>query len=368
MARIFIFNKKHVSHRKLRSEKICLNCGTETTGRYCPACGQENIEPKQSVWHLVTHFFSDITHFDGKFFVTVKDLFAKPGFLSREYMLGRRASYLDPIRMYIFTSATFFLIFFSFSELKTLDLSIGTREEIQKNPELRQLANQAKSLQDSLRLLHEYNAKKNPIVNVTVDSTKDKRGIVINVDNDFRSVEAYDSSQRALPPAKRDGWMKRNYRAKEIEISVRMKKDTNNFLRELWNNFMHEFPKILFVSLPLFALILKLLYVRRRQFYYVDHGIFAIHLYIFSFLTLLVYFGLIGLQSYAKGHWFSWVVTPMIFLVSFYPFFYYYKAMRRFYGQGRGKTLVKYFLLFVLSFIVQLFIFIGFALFTLIET
>ena len=109
-----------VSHSKIRSEKICLNCGTETTGRYCPACGQENIEPKQSVWHLITHFFSDITHFDGKFFVTVKDLFVKPGFLSREICRGRRVSYLDPIRMYIFTSAIFFLIFFSMINVKNV--------------------------------------------------------------------------------------------------------------------------------------------------------------------------------------------------------------------------------------------------------
>ncbi|HEX4852390.1 MAG TPA: DUF3667 domain-containing protein, partial [Puia sp.] len=92
-----------MSHSKERSEKICLNCNATIYGRYCHVCGQQNIEPKQSVWHLITHFFYDITHFDGKFFVTLKDLLIKPGFLSREYMIGRRMSYLDPIRMYIFT-------------------------------------------------------------------------------------------------------------------------------------------------------------------------------------------------------------------------------------------------------------------------
>src|SRR5262249_31151697 len=64
-------------------------------------------------WHMVTHFFNDITHFDGKFFVTLKDLLFRPGFLSKEYMKGRRASYLHPVRMYVFTSAIFFLLFFS---------------------------------------------------------------------------------------------------------------------------------------------------------------------------------------------------------------------------------------------------------------
>ena len=103
-----------MSHLTERKEKDCLNCGTMIQGRYCHVCGQQNLEPKESVWHLVSHIFNDITHFDGKFFTTLKDLLFKPGFLSREYVKGRRASYLDPIRMYVFTSAIFFLVFFSF--------------------------------------------------------------------------------------------------------------------------------------------------------------------------------------------------------------------------------------------------------------
>jgi len=103
-----------VSHSAERKEKDCLNCGTIVHGRYCHICGQENRDPKESFWHILTHFFSDITHFDGKFFTTVKDLAFKPGFLSKEYIKGRRASYLDPIRMYVFTSAIFFLVFFAF--------------------------------------------------------------------------------------------------------------------------------------------------------------------------------------------------------------------------------------------------------------
>ncbi|MBP0577674.1 DUF3667 domain-containing protein, partial [Campylobacter jejuni] len=76
--------------------------------------GQENIEPKESFWHLTTHFIYDITHFDGKFFSTLKYLLFRPGFLSKEYLKGRRAGYLHPVKMYVFTSALFFLIFFSF--------------------------------------------------------------------------------------------------------------------------------------------------------------------------------------------------------------------------------------------------------------
>jgi hypothetical protein len=103
-----------MSHHQERSEKNCLNCGSQVYGRYCHVCGQENKEPKESFWHLVSHFFNDITHFDGKFFNSVKYVLFRPGFLPAEHMRGRRASYLDPVRMYIFTSAIFFLLFFSF--------------------------------------------------------------------------------------------------------------------------------------------------------------------------------------------------------------------------------------------------------------
>ncbi|MEO6723037.1 MAG: DUF3667 domain-containing protein, partial [Ferruginibacter sp.] len=107
-----------MNHLKERSEKDCLNCNARLHGTYCHICGQENIEPKESFWHLVAHFFYDITHFDGKFFSTLKYLIWRPGFLPAEYARGRRASYLNPIRMYVFTSAFFFLIFFSFMQPK----------------------------------------------------------------------------------------------------------------------------------------------------------------------------------------------------------------------------------------------------------
>ena len=110
-----IFNKKSsLSHLHERTEKNCLNCNAVVEGRFCSICGQENLEPQESVWYLVTHFFNDITHFDGKFFSSLKCLLFKPGFLTKEYVAGRRASYVNPVRMYIFTSFIFFFIFFGF--------------------------------------------------------------------------------------------------------------------------------------------------------------------------------------------------------------------------------------------------------------
>src|SRR5687768_8413396 len=87
-------NQLTVSHDHIRKERDCLNCGTVVTGQYCQECGQKNVEPRQSLWHLITHFFNDLTHFDGKFFLTLKLLIIRPGFVSEEYVKGRRTKYL----------------------------------------------------------------------------------------------------------------------------------------------------------------------------------------------------------------------------------------------------------------------------------
>ncbi len=353
-----------MSHSKIRTEKICLNCGTETPGRYCPACGQENIEPKQSVWHLIQHFFSDITHFDGKFFLTVKDLFAKPGFLSKEYMIGRRASYLDPIRMYIFTSAIFFLIFFSLVDVKNMKMGDGTRTENQKDSSLREALAEVKTPRDSARVIDAYRRANGLLADIDVDSAKQNGGLSFSLNKaEYPTIAAYDSAQSKLPESSRDGWLRRKVEKKTIELNLRYKRERGNLFRELINNNVHNWPKVLFISLPLFALLLKLLYVRLRQFYYVDHGIFSIHLYIFSFLILLLFFCVAQLQSKMRWGWLDWLILAIVI----YPFIYYYKAMRRFYGQSRGKTILKYILLFILSFFVYLTVFLGGILLTVFE-
>jgi len=96
----------------------------------------------------------------------------------------------------------------------------------------------------------------------------------------------------------------------------------------------------------------------------VDHGIFSVHLYIFSFLLLLISFGLGELSSVT--HW--KIIIWMQMALWIYALIYYYKAMRRFYGQSRGKTIFKYLLLFFLSLIVNVTIFMLAAIYTVVES
>lgn len=350
-----------MSHIPQRKEKNCLNCGTIVQGRFCHVCGQENVEPKESFWHMVTHFFYDITHFDSNFFTTVKDLLFKPGFLSKEYLRGRRASYLHPVRMYVFTSAIFFLLFLSIfrpvrnisdlSKPATTEQRANYKEKIKKK-----LAADTANEWLKQRLVFIDTA---PVLSLSDVQKIKNNGVTFNGIK-YGSYEEYDSAEKKLPPAKRDGWITRRFIKIMINVKKKFDEDPEGATREFVESLLHRLPYMLLISLPIFALILKLVYVRRKQFLFVDHGVFTIHFYVFSFLMLLVIFSFGRLQDVTNWTFINWIFGTLLLLL----FFYLYKAMRNFYGQRRGKTFIKFMLVALLSMIMMIILFILFMLFS----
>ncbi len=347
-----------MSHAPQRKEKDCLNCGTIVQGHYCQNCGQGNVVPRETFWHMVTHFFYDITHFDSKFFETIKDLVFKPGFLPGEYMKGRRATYLHPIKMYVFTSAVFFLFFFSLFK-PTAKL---VESEKPLTPE--EKVNYIDSLQALLKKDTGNIELKEKLTKVldTSQKTKTKNAFLVE-DRDYETKSEYDSAQKALPKEDRDGWVMRRLVYKTIDLNTKYGADPDEALVKLGEGILHRLPYMLFVSLPLFALILRLVYIRRKQFYFADHGVFTIHLYVFSFLLLLTNFGLDKLNKLL--HWTAISILMGLLVASL--FFYLYKAMRNFYGQRRAKTFLKFLLVSVLSLIMMLVLFVLFTFFSAIS-
>ena len=345
-----------MSHFKERKEKDCLNCGTEVHGKYCHVCGQENIEPKETAWHLVTHFFNDITHFDGKFFSTLKYLIIRPGFVSKEYMLGRRASYLNPVRMYVFTSAIFFLIFFSVnkfdeSRIKT-DVNGHSLAEITKMDSAAFSAF-TKEITEGKPLSRDEFAK-------YLDTSR-KKGTFNVAPGKYRDKAQYDSLLKA--GVKKHNWLERTLVYKQLELNEKYQHDGNKILTSFINSLVHSFPQMLFISLPLFALFLKLLYIRRKNYYYTNHVIFGVHLYVFVFILLLLLIGLGQVRDYLEWSW----INVLIGIGIAYIFFYQYKAMRKFYLQRRAKTILKFIILNILmSFLIGI-LFLVFSFFSLLK-
>ena len=363
-----------MSHLKERVEKNCLNCNAQVEGKYCSICGQENIIPKESIGHLINHYFQDITHFDGKFFSSIKLLILKPGFLSTQYVRGKRSTYLNPIRMYVFTSAFFFLIYFS---LVQKDENIENETPVSTKDIIAKIENDKTTLLNELVPQTDSNkikAKKNRVaeLNKAIDILKNISPVKGNdsiktgkpttklsyLSSTNTSVKTYDSIQKKLPLAERDNWFTKKIQYKIIEIKNKYNDDTNKIVAAVLHKFKHSFPQLLFLSLPFFALVLKVLYSRQKQFYYVNHVIFTIHLYCAIFILLLFIFGLDGLDKSLHWAFFSWLGTIFNIVVIFYQ----YRALRNFYQQKWLKTLIKFFILnFAMVFI---FIFLAAIVFT----
>src|SRR3954466_14680330 len=89
---------------------VCLNCGEPVSQRYCSACGQAAIDPNPTLGEFVHEAAGEFLHWDGKLAATFRLLFTKPGELTREYLAGRRASYLSPLRVYLTCSVVFFAL------------------------------------------------------------------------------------------------------------------------------------------------------------------------------------------------------------------------------------------------------------------
>lgn len=343
-----------MSRHKERADKVCLNCHSTVQGRYCHVCGQENIEPKETAWNMLTHFFKDLMHFDGKFFSSLKLLVTRPGFLSREYMAGRRNSYLNPVKMYVFTSAFFFLVFFSFSKVSDGDISKTTING--KSLEEIDIMDSARFADFTREINRDDDKADMPMTRPEFERYKDsaiRKSGVRFTPSGYSSRAAYDSAlQRG---EKKHNWVTRQLVYKQLDLNKKYNNDSQLIVRAFMDKIMHSLPQMLFVSLPFFALLLKWLYIRTKNLYYVDHLVFTVHFYIFSFFAMFIMYAITKINNQLDLGIFR-IVNFLLFICML---FYEYKAMRKFYLQSRGKTIAK-FLLLNLAFIVFMVLIFGF--------
>ncbi len=305
----------------------------------------------QNFWSLTKHFVYDLFHFDGKFFDTLKYLLFSPGRVPKEYTRGKRVAFLDPIRMYLFTSAVFFLIFYSMPGTTRTSLSeeltaeerkeqtADYRERLSKNPQDTAIRSRLAILEDTTR-------------KVTWKEVLGGMPFELN-GRPYKSLREYDSVQRSLPASQREGWIGRTVNRKMMVLHEENHGDKEAVSKAFFNDFVHRFPYILFISLPFFAGLLKLLYRRQREYYYSDHAIFTIYHYIISFILMLITFGFTSLGSWTGWKIFSWLGIAVIL----WWWVYLYKSMRRFYGQSRGKTIAKFLILTFLASIIMILLF-----------
>lgn len=326
--------KKHYRH-----ENDCLNCGAELQGKFCHNCGQENLQIKESFGHMLNHAVSDYFHFDQQFFHTLKPLLFKPGQLSIEYLAGRRAQYLHPVKMYIFISLVYFILLFKSSH-EVINVNHGkqpTKQEIKnaiKNGVNANLGRDGKLKKDSVILVKPAVKTTTNIMGFKV-SGNNNTPIKINEgdDDDDSTYAQYIIRQNKLPANNRDGFWQRFYVEKKFSYTEKYGK---NGLDVFFEDVKHNMPKMMFVLLPLFALILKLSFWRNHK-YYVEHLIYAIHLHCFFFLLS----GMILLiQMLLPVSW-KEVSDWLGIILFFWTVWYIYRSLRVFYHRSRWRTVSK---------------------------
>lgn len=318
-----------MSHSPIRKDKTCLNCRHVVEQKFCPNCGQENTDSRKTFHHLFIHFFEDLTHYENAFWKTIKNLLFKPSTLTKEYLSGRRLSYLAPVRLYIFISFITFLLIAIFPS--TVDEKFDKSE---------------KAISTELAI---NNKGKDEKFNRT---THFKLMTMKEID----SIQKYGKEEEKFSDFE--------YWASEKVIYVTEHNTKREIVEKFLESFVHNLPKILFVIMPFFAFFLWIFH-DKKKWYYFDHGIFTLHYFSFLLLIFLILF----IVDKTIG-----AIPPIAFIADIVSFvgiiwmcYYFYPAHHRFYGETRIVSFVKSVMLFFINFFFILFLLIFYVFYTFIN-
>jgi hypothetical protein len=300
--------KRRPSSRKT-PDRPCLNCGDQTVGFFCPQCGQRKVDVRVSLRRMLMEVMDDQLSLNSSLPRTVVSLFFRPGHLTREYVQGRVVRYIPPFRLYLVSSLLFFILLPLVPGVENINVSIEdeTRADslrIAAEVDSVLLARARVTGQDTTQYAAAVKKRGSRGANVNVNFGPDPENVIAPLRPLAERMQQTEARLNAMP--------------------------SREAVRTLRNAFMDNAPMGIFVIMPLFAFILKLLYARRKRFY-VEHFVFALHVHSFAFLLLAI-------MMLMQVEWVSWVLGVW-FLISLYI------AMKRVYGQGYIRTFFKYLLL-----------------------
>ena len=287
-----------MSNHKLREDNICQNCHYTVDRAYCSNCGQKNTETRQSFLYLITHFAEDFTHYDGAFWKTMKHLLFRPARLTKEYLSGKRQTYVPPVKLYIFISFVTFFV-----------LAIGSRDIADETPEPISEADKVVSINFASRDFKSYDELK-----VFLESNKDT----------LNSLEYW------------------------IGKTMVIANDKNLSGKQVFEAYLRTLPKVLFIYMPIFAFWLWLFH-GKKKWYFFDHGIFTLHYFAFLLLSITLIDGIITLSSLFSDTIYDYVRLFSIIILSCYWFFYFFRAHSRMYDERKSISRLKSFALFFIN-------------------
>lgn len=305
-----------IKHRTYYRDKFCLNCGYPITSNYCSECGQKAHLHKDSFWHMAIHFIGDYLHYDGKFWTTIKTMIMHPGQITLDYINGKRVKHLGPIPLYIFITSIFFII----------TPHLGSEK---KDSDHKSQTPAAASLTDHVK--DTSPVAKTDTTDLAQADDESQNSTVIDFGIAEKSIEQYDSIQAQLEPTKRDPMIERFLHRKLIQLQHH-----DHFGEDFSHGLQKNIPKALFILLPFFALLSKIIFYKNRRLY-VDHLVFSMHIHTVAFSMLL----LLSLLSAITGFGgLLLVITNIMFGI------YLLLSLRRVYHGSFGMIFFKQTLLF----------------------
>jgi len=348
----------------------CLNCNVplDVIDRYCHNCGQINTTKKLSLKDFFNEFFSSIFSYDSRLRHTIIVLLFRPGVISKDYIEGKRIKYANPFRFFLSVSIIFFIIFGISSSIDNIsrDFNQGLKEglkeeknkdETKKNSSDFTIKNHKKENVNLSKADPVLTNSKNFIKNDTINSVsqKNKQKEVYYSEAQLDTLSFFKATRKRM-----DTYQSHYKRTNEEFVKIAL--DSLHHNNTMYNRYLYKriikttafeenplilfkfifdhLPFIIFFFLPFFTLAIWMLYLR-RSFNYMEHLVFIFH-------TQTMFFILMGITILINQIISSEVILGIVLLIFL---FYLYKAMRKFYQQGRGKTIVKFLLVNVLFFI-----------------
>ncbi|MBS1771248.1 MAG: DUF3667 domain-containing protein [Bacteroidetes bacterium] len=324
---------------EITNEQQCKNCGSVLDGKFCKNCGQKVIEHKETIWHAVTHFVSDIFHYDGRFIRTLKLLLTRPGFLSLEYKNGAREKYVDPFRLYLFMSALAVVVFVN---IESPQETVTRRD----NPDIIRFIDSTRAALLTDRA-HSAKNKKGRYDRIKFEVNGKKITILDPADILKHGKRYYDSVQNTLSPQKRTSGYFRYKDMKVIEAYDAFDMAPYNYSQKIDEKISLLLPKAFFISMPFFILALFALYFnKRKQYLSAYHAIFTLHIY----TTMWVFIMLDSITSTYFEHPKTHIIYTCVgYIIFFGCLVYLYVAMLRFYKERWWLTLIKAIVLIIFT-------------------
>jgi hypothetical protein len=318
----------------------CENCGAPMAGPFCAQCGQAAVDYRRSFRHIIVDVLDSFLSWDSKFFATIGWLIVRPWHLTNQFLAGRRVRYVHPLRVYLLASILFFFVVNYWAKSIHADpskLSAKDRADIAaelNDPDIPPVAKAGirRALDAKAGTQPEAQTSPSPQAAITpqpsVIGSPAPSVTSPSPSGDFGPLVQFDKP----PSDKFEKWLEQRAKEKMGEHGSKMAL----FIATLFSNL----PYMMLCCIPLFALVLKVLYVRKRIFY-IDHLVYALHIHSFAYLAImLIVLITIGLNRSIPGAFAGWMIAALWITFAAQIFL----SIRRVYRQGWFFTVFKFFL------------------------